>query len=119
MFLEIFGPCIAASYACATVCDRCAVACLADDNPDDMARCISLTMDCAQICRAAAALMARHSEFVDTVSEVCADLCSACAIECGHHEARYCRQCAEACSRCAKLCREIARQPYGGAEALA
>lgn len=110
MFLEMYGPCIAACYACATVCERCAVACLEDAHDTQPSRCITLAMDCAQMCRTAAALMSRHSDFVDTVCEACADVCSACAAECNHHGTRHCRQCADACLRCATLCREMVRQ---------
>jgi len=109
MLHESFGPSIAACYACATTCDRCAVACFDAEDPQAMARCIGLVMDCAQMCRSAAALMARHSEFVDTICDACADICSACAVECRHHTARQCRQCAEACARCATVCRDVAR----------
>jgi hypothetical protein len=116
MFLEKnYGPCIAACYACATVCDRCAVACFEDDDPQTKARCIGLVMDCAQLCQSAAALLSRDSEFVDTVCAACADICSASAIECSHHDVRYCRQCADACVRCANLCRDVARQAQAGA----
>lgn len=115
MFLESYGPCIAACYACATVCERCAVTCLEDTHDALMSRSINLAMDCAQICRTAAALMSRNSDFSDTVCEACADICSACAAACNHHNVRQCRQCADACLRCAALCREVARQSQGSA----
>lgn len=115
MFLESYGPAIAACYACATVCERCAVACLDDDDPQTMGRCITLGLDCAQMCRTAAAMMSRHSEFVDTICETCGEMCSACAVESSHHNTQYCRQCAEACQRCARLCREVAQQTQGRA----
>jgi hypothetical protein len=67
------------------------------------------------MCRTAAALMSRHSDFVDIVSEACADVCIACAAECSHHNLKRCRQCADACLRCAALCRDLARQTYGSA----
>ena len=104
MRLDEYGPGIAACYACATVCDRCAIACFEDEDPQAMAHCIALVMDCAQMCRTAAGLMSRHSDFVDLVCEACADICSACAAECRRHTTRHCRQCAEACLRCANLC---------------
>jgi hypothetical protein len=53
------AECIEACYACADACDHCAVACLAEDDPRIMARCIELDMDCAQVCRLAATYMAR------------------------------------------------------------
>lgn len=75
-----------------------------------MARCISLVMDCAQMCRTAAALMSHRSEFIETICEACADVSGACAEECRQHGIKQCRQAAEACVWCANLCREIVRQ---------
>jgi hypothetical protein len=49
MFLEMYGPCIAACYACATVCERSAVACLGDGHDPQRSRCITLAMECAQM----------------------------------------------------------------------
>ncbi len=110
MFLDTYGPCIAACYACATVCERCAVVSLEDGHSAHVARSINLAMDCAQVCRTAAALLSRHSDFADTVCEACADICNACAAACNQHNTRHCRQCADACLRCEALCRDIARQ---------
>jgi hypothetical protein len=112
MPLELYGPSIAACYACATVCDRCAIAALEDFDPQT--RCIGLAMDCAQMCRTAAALMSRRSDFADIMCEACAQVCEACAVECSLHDA-HCRQCAEACARCARLCHDMARQTFSGA----
>jgi predicted GNAT family acetyltransferase len=39
-----FAECIEACYACADACDHCAVACLAEDDPKMMARCIELVI---------------------------------------------------------------------------
>jgi hypothetical protein len=47
MFLETYGPCIAACYACATVGECCAIACLEDGHELPMSRGISIDMDCA------------------------------------------------------------------------
>jgi hypothetical protein len=80
-----------------------------------MARCIALDMDCAEICRVAAAYMSRGSELAQTICEACADVCEACAQECARHtKMEHCRQCAEACRRCAEECRRIAASRLGG-----
>jgi hypothetical protein len=44
--------------------------------------------------------------------QLCADVCEACAAECGKHADHHahCKACAEACSRCAAECREMANQ---------
>lgn len=103
-----FAQCIQACYDCADASDHCAVACLAEDDPKAMARCIELDMDCAQMCRLAAAYMARDSEFVSAMCGICAEVCEACGEECGRHDMQHCKECAEACKRCAKLCRQMA-----------
>ena len=72
-----------------------------------MARCIQLDMDCAQICRLAAALMSRGSQFAEDLCRVCAEVCEACADECSQHEHDHCQRCAEACRRCAEECRRM------------
>jgi len=58
-----FQDCIDACNNCAAACDHCSTACLAEEDVKMMARCIALDMDCSQICRLAAAYMARGSDF--------------------------------------------------------
>jgi hypothetical protein len=99
-----FQECIDACNACADACDHCSTACLAEADVKMMARCIALDMDCAQICRLAAAYMARGSVFAGAICRQCADICSACADECARHEMDHCQQCAQACRRCAEAC---------------
>jgi len=104
-----FKSCIDACNACATACGHCAASCLAEKDVQRMAHCIQLDIDCAEICRLAAAYMARGSDLAGPICETCAEVCDACATECEHHKAmEHCRQCAEACRRCAAECRRMA-----------
>jgi hypothetical protein len=112
MPLATYASTIAVCYSSAAICDRCAIACFDGDDPWTMARCIGLVMDCAQLCRSAAVMMSRHSEFADTICEACAEVCTACASECTLHDVKHCRQCAEACARCARMCRAVARRAH-------
>lgn len=100
--------CIEACYKCAATCDHCATACLKEENVAEMSRCIALDMDCAQICRTAAAFMARDSEFAKVYCGLCADICEACGDECAKHEHKHCQECADACRKCAEECRRMA-----------
>jgi len=59
MSIEQFRSCIQACNECADACDQCAAACLRDNQITALARCIELDIDCAAICRLAAAVMAR------------------------------------------------------------
>jgi hypothetical protein len=105
---EKYASCIEACNECAIACDHCSVACLAEPDPKPMARCIELDIDCAQICRLAAAFMARGSEMAEVVCAACAEVCEACGEECARHDMEHCKRCAEACRRCAAECRRMA-----------
>jgi hypothetical protein len=55
-------------------------------------------------------LLSGNSRFEYQLCAVCADICEACAAECGRYpDMETMRQCAEACRRCAKTCREVAK----------
>lgn len=100
--------CIEACNACASACDHCAAACLGEENVADMARCIALDLDCADLCRLAASSMARDGEFARQICRLCAEVCEACGKECRQHEHAHCQACAEACDACAQACRNMA-----------
>ena len=108
MTTDDIQACIDACLACATACDRCAAACLQEDDVKMMARCIANDMDCAQLCRTAAAFMARGSDFARDVCRLCAEVCTACGDECGRHPMDHCQACAQACRTCAEACRRMA-----------
>jgi hypothetical protein len=105
MIDQQFQSCVAACYDCADACDHCVVAVLEGSSPGKMVRCIRLNMDCAQLCRLAAACMVRKSEMVDAIWEVCAQICETCAEECARHAIEYSRLSMEACRHCAEECR--------------
>lgn len=105
---DILESCIAACEACANACDHCAAACLAESGSREMARCVALDVDCAQICRLAAGYMARHSEFTRAICTACAVVSEACGKECAKHNHEHCRRCAQSCSMAAAQCRAMA-----------
>lgn len=96
-----------ACHDCADACDACAAACLREPDVTPMARCIALDVDCASLCRLAAAFLARGSESARALCGVCAAVCDACAAECGRHAHDHCQACAEACRQCATACRSV------------
>ena len=77
-----------------------------------MAVCIELDRYCADVCRMAAAFMARSSEHTSSIVKkfcrLCAEICDACGAECGKYQAEHCKRCAEACRKCADECRKMA-----------
>lgn len=108
---------------CATVCTSCADACLAEEEVADLRHCIRLDLDCADLCRTAASLLARQGRsdpsILRATIEACIVACRACGEECethgGMHE--HCRICAETCRRCAEACDAVLRDlatPVGG-----
>jgi hypothetical protein len=52
--------------------------------------------------------MARGSEFVHEICELCAEVCLACATECEKHPQDHCQACAKACRHCADECNRMA-----------
>lgn len=112
-----YRACIDACNACADACDHCSTACLREPDPRPMARCIALDMDCAPLCRLAAAAMARGSEHAGAICGFCAQVCEACGEECAKHAHEHCQACAEACRRCAAACREMSAQAPAPVEA--
>src|SRR5690625_7353224 len=96
---EKYQSCIDACYQCAAACDHCATACLGEDDVKMMAHCIALDIDCAAICRMAAASMARGSQFAQQICKRCADICEACGEGGAKHQADHCQASAPAWTR--------------------
>jgi uncharacterized membrane protein len=101
---------VQAAAECTFTCTTCADACLEEDDPAALRRCIRLNQDCAEICAVTARLIARPGAQDQSVLraqlEACATACRACADECRDHaaEMEHCRICAEACGACADAC---------------
>jgi len=91
---------------CLAACEHCADACLSEDNPGKMAKCIRTDRDCADLCALAIKFVARDSSHASSVVDLCAEICSACAEECGKHDHDHCQECAEACRECEEACRQ-------------
>lgn len=105
---EKYKSCIEACYQCAQECDHCSTACLKEEDVKMMAPRIELDMYCAEICRTAAAFMAKGDRFASLICALCADVCEKCADECSQHQEDHCQRCAESCRKCAEECRKMA-----------
>lgn len=104
-----YADVIEAAENCAIACSHCASACLNEDDVEDLAECIRLDLDCAELCRVLSALMSRGSRFSKEMCRVCAVAAEACARECERQvDLPHCRICAEVCRRCADMCRAFA-----------
>ena len=94
--------------ACVAACERCASACLQEEDVKMMARCIALDFECADICQTTAASIARGGAQMQAICALCASACRDCAAECGKHDMDHCKRCAEACTRCVAACLAMA-----------
>lgn len=109
MLSQIEKECLLACNECAAACLECASACLKEVDPKAMIRCIQLDMECADVCRLAAASIARGDGYVKAVCSLCSQVCKACATECAKHAMEHCQRCAAACQRCLGACAAMDR----------
>lgn len=109
---DVLVDAIGALTSCADSCIACADACLAEEQVSNLRHCIRLNLDCADVCRATAAMLLRQTEpdvaVLRAAVEACERACRACGDECEQHADvhEHCRVCAEACRRCAEACQQ-------------
>jgi hypothetical protein len=105
--------CIGECERCAQTCTACADACLSEERVEELALCIRLDLDCADVCDITARLLSRQTghqpEIADAQLRACLVACEVCARECERHAAmhEHCRICAEACRSCESACRQL------------
>jgi hypothetical protein len=104
---DSFNASLTALNDCATYCDLCAAACLRETDVRQMADCIRMTMDCAEVCRVTSAMLARTSDSINVMCRACAEVCARCAEHCEGFELDHCRACAKACRRAQEECEAI------------
>lgn len=110
---EMLMDCAAACGACQRECDNCATHCaeLLMQGQKQHFHTLMTCRDCADVCAAAAEIVARGGPFAYLICEACAEACLRCAQECEkHQEDAAMRRCAEECRRCEKECREMMDQ---------
>lgn len=106
---EAMQQCIQECQQCFAVCSETTTHCLSMGGNHATAEHVTMLLDCADICRTAAAFMLRSSPLHARVCGVCADTCAACADSCERiGDDEQMRACAAACRRCAKSCRQMA-----------
>lgn len=90
---------------CINHCNYCADACLDEENVKEMTTCIRTDRVCAEVCSALNQVLATGYSDVNDLVKYCMKVCSACADECGKHDANHCQNCADACRKCADACK--------------
>jgi hypothetical protein len=106
---------IEACFACGHACTLCADACLGEEAVADLAKCIRLNLDCADVCATTGRVLSRQLAIdiglARALVEACATACRACAEECDRHaqemNMEHCRVCAEACRTCERACDDL------------
>ncbi|WP_129842420.1 four-helix bundle copper-binding protein [Streptomyces sp. RFCAC02] len=110
---EALARCIQECEQCAQTCTACADACLSEEHVEELATCVRLDLDCADVCDITSRLLSRHtggrSDLTRAQVQACALACAACATECERHAAmhEHCRLCAEACRACERACNDL------------
>ncbi len=110
---DLLARTIEALIECANTCSQCADACLSEDSVADLAKCIRLNLDCAEVCLVTSRSLSRQTEYDANLTrpllEACAAACKSCGDECATHAAHmaHCGICAESCRRCEEVCREV------------
>lgn len=109
--------CIDSCNDCATECEHCATACISMPDASLLAQCIAFDRYCADMCRMAAAFMARSDEhtfsIVKNFCTLCAGMCNDCAMECEKQvHMEHCKRCAEACRACATACNQLIKMEF-------
>ena len=111
---DVLVRCIAACHDCEQACTQCADDCLSEQNVQELAKCIRLNLDCADICATTARVLSRQTEYdanlTRPIVQACAQACKSCGDECEQHAKHgmeHCRVCAEACRSCERACEEL------------
>lgn len=110
---DVLAQCIEACSDCAQTCTACADACLAEDMVAELRTCITLDLNCADMCLTAGRVLSRQTAHDSGVTRIvldaCRQFCATCAEECERHAGmhEHCRLCAEACRRCAQACLDL------------
>jgi hypothetical protein len=83
---------------------------LGDGKKEFMAT-LQTCQDCADICSAAAQIVARQGVFSSLICESCAEACSRCATACEKVPSdKHMARCAKECRDCEKACRTMIKK---------
>ncbi|MDK2809245.1 MAG: hypothetical protein PWP24_1983 [Clostridiales bacterium] len=101
--------CIDACTKCSQACYECFHACLNEPDVKERIQCICMLVECAMMCQMSVSMMSMHGKFEMAHCAICADVCDACAKECGGFSDQHCQECAAICKNCSKECQNMAR----------
>ena len=107
---DALASCIDACFECVQACTACADACLGEEMVAELRRCITVDLNCGDICEATGRVLSRQTSYDPELTRAaltaCRDACRRCGEECERHADmhEHCRICAEACRRCEQAC---------------
>ncbi|SEA40769.1 protein of unknown function [Thalassobacillus cyri] len=104
---EKYASVIEVLHECMEACNHCYTSCLQEDNVKEMAECIRLDRECADICAFFEQSLTRDTPYVQELAQLCAKACRDCGEECAKHDHDHCQKCAEACRKCADECEKL------------
>ena len=110
---EVLAAAIDALSDCAQACIADVDADMSEQNVTEMATCIRLCLDCADVCTATIGVTSRQADCDANVTrpllQACVAICASCGDECERHARHYehCRVCEQACRVCERACREL------------
>jgi hypothetical protein len=104
--------CIEACFDCSQSCTACADACLGEEMVGHLKRCITMCLNCSDVCATTGRIVSRQTEFepamIRAALQTCAEACRLCGEECERHaremDMEHCRVCAAACRHCEEAC---------------
>ncbi len=103
-----YQACINECNKCAQACYECFKACLNEPDLNARKNCVSILVECAQMCQMSSAFMSMEGQFVKEHCIMCAAICDKCATECDMFKDDHCKKCAQECRTCAEECRKMA-----------
>lgn len=107
---EMFEACAKACSDCQRECDACATHCAHQLESGKKGHLTTLMTcrDCADICAAAAQIVARGGPFAGTICTACVKACNDCAAACEKFpDDKHMKECAEECRKCEKACKAM------------
>jgi hypothetical protein len=109
-----FAECARACADCMLACEECGHHCarlVAEGHKEhhhEHVRTAATCLDCADVCSAAAKIVARGGPFARTICQACVKTCEDCGKECAKvPDDEHMKRCADECQRCAKACRDM------------
>ena len=111
--LEATADAIDACLTSSQACTSCADSSLAEQDVEELRRCIALCRVCEDLCTSTLRILSGPFETDRVVTHrllrACVQACTDCAEECERHAAhhRHCAICAKVCRTCVRACSDL------------